>query len=77
MSKHNVEKTIREELGRLNEIIDQKIIRGLSYRREAEKHSFLRARLARLSHSRVSSYARTREGSWLQRSLGFVGTLLM
>lgn len=77
MSKHNVEKTIRAEINRLNEIIDQKIIRGLSYRREAEQHSFLRGRLMQMKNSRALSRANVRGSGWLERSLGFVGTYIL
>lgn len=71
MSKRNVEKMIRIELDRLNEVIDRKIMRGVSYRKEAERHSFLRARLAQLSRSRI--FAR----NWFGRSLGFVNTFFL
>ena len=37
----NLEKNIREEMERLNDIIDVKIIKGLAYKREASRHKFL------------------------------------
>lgn len=33
---------IKKEIVKLNDIIDEKIIRGLSYRDEARRHKFLR-----------------------------------
>ncbi len=71
MSKNNVEKTIRRELNRLNEIIDEKIIRGLSYRREAEKHSILRVKLSALNRSRFFY------SNWLPKSLGFMSAFFL
>jgi hypothetical protein len=41
MSKRNLEKNIREEMERLNDIIDVKIIKGLPYKKEASRHKFL------------------------------------
>ena len=49
MSKHQALRTIRMEIDRLNQEIDLRIIRGVSYRREALRHKFLMAQLARLS----------------------------
>jgi hypothetical protein len=60
MSKHQAIRTIRAEIDHLNEIIDLKIIKGLSYRREALRHKALMAQLARLAPRR----------SWFAR-LGF------
>ncbi len=41
MSKQNLEKTLRSELEVLNDQIDEKIIKGLSYIREAKRHKFI------------------------------------
>jgi hypothetical protein len=49
MSKHQAIRTIRMEIHRLNQEIDLRIIKGVSYRREALRHKFLMAQLARLS----------------------------
>jgi hypothetical protein len=62
MSKYNLERMLRRELGALNDIIDAKIIRGLSYAREARRHKFLQSSLHRLRQSDKSG--------WLARSLG-------
>lgn len=45
MSKRNLEKNIKDEMSRLNDIIDLKIIRGIPYKREATRHKFLLMRL--------------------------------
>lgn len=49
MSKHQAIRTIRMEIDRINQEIDLRIIKGVSYRREALRHKFLMAQLARLS----------------------------
>ncbi len=41
MSKQNVEKALKAELASLNEKIDAKIIRGLSYARESRQHKYV------------------------------------
>ncbi len=64
MSKYNLERMLRRELGTLNDIIDAKIIRGLSYAREARRHRFLQSSLYRLRQSDRSG--------WLARSLGII-----
>ena len=46
MSKQNLEKILRSELEVLNDIIDHKIIKGLSYAREAKRHKFILSKLA-------------------------------
>ena len=49
MSKRHLESLLREELVRINDTIDQKIIRGLSYTKEARRHKFITARLRQLN----------------------------
>lgn len=61
-------KIIRSELQTLNERIDEKILRGLSYAREARRHKFLLSRLYDLK--------RRSENSWFNKSFGFVSTLM-
>ena len=41
MSQYQISKVVRSELENLNKRIDQKILRGLSYAREARRHKFL------------------------------------
>ncbi len=60
MSKQNLEKSLRKELEVLNDVIDQRIIRGLSYTREARRHKFIL--------SNLSNIQRARSG-WMVRSL--------
>jgi len=46
MSKQNLERILKNELEILNDVIDHKIIKGLSYAREAKRHRFILNRLA-------------------------------
>lgn len=62
MSKQNLEKVLMRELEVLNDEIDRKIIRGLSYTKEAKRHKFI---LNRLSDIRR---AQTGQG-WFSHSL--------
>lgn len=48
MSKQTLTKEISKELARLNNAIDRKIIRGGSYREEANRHKALLAQLQKL-----------------------------
>ena len=73
MSKNQTTKAIRAEIDKLNQEIDKlnqeidlKIIKGLSYRREALRHKFLMAQLARLAPQR----------SWFGRSLQFASMFM-
>ena len=61
MSKYNLEKILKRELETLNDTIDAKIIRGLSYGRDARRHKFIQSSLYRLRKSDKSG--------WLLRSL--------
>ncbi|MBU6370457.1 MAG: hypothetical protein KGH93_02195 [Patescibacteria group bacterium] len=71
MSKLALEKTIRDELKKLNDAIDVKVIRGLSYRREALRHRFLLSRLSDLH--RPAKFA----AGWLERSLSNIAMMLL
>jgi hypothetical protein len=51
MSKTQTTKAINQELVKLNQIIDQKIIRGMAYAREANRHKSLLSQLGRLQQS--------------------------
>jgi len=61
MSKYNLERILRRELEALNDTIDAKIIRGLSYAREARRHKFIQSSLHKLR--------RNDKSGWLLRSL--------
>ncbi|MFA6554106.1 MAG: hypothetical protein WCS89_01210 [Candidatus Paceibacterota bacterium] len=67
MSKHQAIKTIRSEIERLNREIDLRIIKGLSYRQQSQRHKFLMAQLARLSKI---------QSNWFGKSLSFVSTFM-
>ncbi|MDQ5928014.1 MAG: hypothetical protein QG633_452 [Patescibacteria group bacterium] len=60
MSQHQYQHRLENELDSLNSLIDEKIIRGLSYRSEAKRHKMLirQARQMRRQplFSRVLSY---------------------
>ncbi|MEQ1561148.1 MAG: hypothetical protein ABL899_00330 [Nitrospira sp.] len=62
MSKYNLEKSLRRELVTLNDVIDHKIIRGLSYAKEARRHKFIL--------SSLSNIRRTKSSNWMIRSFG-------
>jgi hypothetical protein len=51
MSKLKLEMTVRRELQKLNGVIDEKIIKGIPYAKEAKRHKFLLARLSDLRDS--------------------------
>ena len=71
MSKQNLEKALREELEVLNDVIDKRIIKGLSYVREARRHKFLLSSIANLRRaSRVHS-------GWFSKSFSLVSTFLL
>lgn len=48
MSKNNFEKSLKKELKVLNEIIDMKIVRGLSYSKEAKRHKSILSSLSQM-----------------------------
>ena len=75
MSKQNLEKELRSELEALNDQIDRKIIKGLSYVREARRHKFLLGSLARLT-SPSASWRRPARSGWFTRSFSLVSTFL-
>lgn len=68
MSRNDLIKTMEVELTRLNREIDLKIIRGLSYRREAKLHRFLSAQLSNLTINRSHN--------WMGRVLSSASTFI-
>lgn len=64
MSKNKMVYSIHDELKRLNDQIDLKIIKGQSYVREARVHKKLRSQLGQM-----------RRSAWLTRSFGFASFL--
>lgn len=61
MSKQNLEKVLIRELEVLNDEIDKKIIRGLSYTKEAKRHKFILNRLSDIRRAQTGS-------GWFSRS---------
>ena len=59
MTQQILEKTLKRQLETLNETIDRKIIRGLSYSREAKQHKFILTRLSNLRRSRMNWMVRS------------------
>lgn len=68
MSKYKTAYMIQKEIDLLNEVIDLRIIKGLSYYGEARRHKLLRAQL-----ERVSPHARS---SWFQKSMKLASAFL-
>lgn len=64
MSKQHFEKALRDELEVLNETIDRKIIKGLSYAAEARRHKTILSQILEIRRRE------TRSG-WFSRSFGF------
>jgi len=71
MSKLTLEKTIREELHKLNDIIDVKILKGLPYKREALRHRFLLSRLSDMH--RLKKF----NSNWLKRAINVMATFVL
>ncbi len=51
MSKTKTVKALKSELEKINEIIDQKIIKGVPYYRESHRHKSLLSQISRLNSS--------------------------
>jgi hypothetical protein len=45
MTREHFTKRAQEEIENLNEVIDMKIIKGISYRNEARRHKFLLSKI--------------------------------
>jgi hypothetical protein len=54
MSKRTLEKEIKKELQKLNDTIDRKIVRGVSFRDEARRHRNLLVTLQRMHEGEYS-----------------------
>jgi len=67
MTKHEIIKSLKQEIRRVNRVIDHKIIQGLPYYNESRRHKFLKAQLDRLAPPRQS---------WFGRSLSFVSMFM-
>ena len=71
MSKQNLEKTLKKELEILNDQIDQKIIKGLSYAKESRRHKFILQSLINLRRSENSG------SGWFSRSFNLASTFIL
>lgn len=69
MSKNRLIKTIHTELDKINEQIDLKIIRGMSYRRESMRHKFLTSHL-------TQAIRKTNTG-WMRQAASMVTSFLL
>jgi hypothetical protein len=58
MSKHEIIKSLRIEIRKLNRIIDLKIIQGIPYYEESRRHKFLTSQLDRLAPRRHTWFGR-------------------
>lgn len=65
MNKSHLEKILKKELYKLNDLIDAKVVMGLPYREEAREHKILTARLIGLKKD---------QHPWLSK-LGAIPTL--
>lgn len=54
MTHQNLEKSLKKELYLLNDIIDRKIVRGLSYKKEARQHKFILTKISNLRRDRMN-----------------------
>ncbi len=71
MSKFILEKNIRAELKKINDVIDMKILKGIPYKREAVRHRFLLNRLVDLHH--MPKF----HSNWFARSVNVVASFLL
>jgi len=74
MSSQHLEKTLRVEIAKLNDLIDEKIIKGLSYAKESRRHKFLLINLANLRRS--TQYSRAKESNWFLRSFSVMSSFI-
>ena len=71
MSKQNLEKTLRKELDVLNDQIDQKIIKGISYVKESRRHKFILQSLQNIQRSQRSN------SGWFNKTLSLTSTFIL
>ena len=68
MSKHEIIKSLKAEIKKINRVIDQKILMGAPYSVESRRHKFLTSQLRRLA---------PQGGSWFGRSMSFVSLFML
>lgn len=73
MSTHTRIKTIETELSKINHEIDNKILKGLSYKKEARHHKFLRSHLSDILRGKASR----RSHNWLHKASYVMRTFLL
>lgn len=66
----SLEKALKRQLEALNEQIDRKIVRGLSYTTEARKHKLVLASIMNLRRTQARA-------GWFGRSLNFSSALIL
>ncbi len=76
MSKYRLSKIIQAEINKLNEVIDLKIIRGLSYKQEARRHKFLVNQLRHLQKTEAFRAAPP-QARWFEKTLSYAGTMFL
>lgn len=54
MTREHFTKKAEEEISALNEVIDMKIIKGISYQKEAKRHKFLLSKIG--NSTRIQTY---------------------
>lgn len=59
MSKHQIVRSLRSEIKKLNYLIDQKIIAGMPYYRESRRHKFLVSQMNHLTPQGTNWFARS------------------
>lgn len=66
MSKQHLEQALKKELEILNDQIDEKIIKGLSYARLAKRHRFILSNLANIKKDYL------RSSGWLTKKFSII-----
>jgi len=69
MSNNTFKKAIEQELKKLNEEIDKKIVKGISYMKESKRHKALLRQLDRLTNRKNAFH-------FFQQSYNFISTFL-
>lgn len=53
MTREHFTKKAEEEINSLNEVIDMKIIKGISYQKEAKRHKFLLSKIGNTTRTQA------------------------
>lgn len=68
MSKHEIVKSLKSEIKKINRIIDQKILMGAPYSLESRRHKFLTSQLKHLA---------PQGNGFFSRSMSFVSMFVL